>query len=393
MLEEWQRQVRAQIPASREQSPLALLDHMPEFLEELARGCEGGPRLVSPAGGAATKHAEQRAAHSTYSLAQVIMEYQVMRQVLLSRLDLASPDLEALLSCFDVAIRIAVESFEAQGAASTSREDTRRQYLEEDLHRTIGGLTDAAAVHERLLQVVTHDLRNPLQTVKLSATLLQQGAPDEDTRRQIVERIARAALGMERMLDDLNVEKLPPIGALLQVKPRPVQPWQLVDDAESALHMNVEARGLHLEYAVEDGLPWVLADPERILQVFSNLVGNAAKFSPPGGRIQLAAHPAEQVGMVAFFVSDTGPGVPPEFAPNIFTAGWRGPDSGGLGLGLAICQNIIAAHGGQLWLADSGRLGGATFVFTLPVALVTSGASPGGEQEDSLSAPSPSVGM
>ena len=111
----------------------------------------------------------------------------------------------------------------------------------------------------------------------------------------------------------------------------------------------------------------VMADPERIFQVFSNLIGNAMKHGAQGGQVRVGAAPAN--GMCEFRVSDNGPGIAPEQIGNIFERYWQGKqsDSAGAGLGLYIAKGIVEAHGGSL-RAHSVPGNGATFAFTLPLA-------------------------
>jgi signal transduction histidine kinase len=109
----------------------------------------------------------------------------------------------------------------------------------------------------------------------------------------------------------------------------------------------------------------VEADRGRLLQVFSNLVGNAIKFTPSGGTVTLRAAPAD--GAVHFSISDDGPGMPPEHLAHVFDRFWRARkgERGGLGLGLAIARGIVEAHGGRIW-AESREGEGSTFHFTVP---------------------------
>ena len=111
--------------------------------------------------------------------------------------------------------------------------------------------------------------------------------------------------------------------------------------------------------------PLIDADPHRISQVLSNLLGNAIKFTPEGGTVTLRAQPRD--GVFAVTIADTGRGIAPEDLPHVFDRYWRprGSDVGGTGLGLYIARGIVEAHGGRLW-AESSR-DGATFFFTLPL--------------------------
>ena len=126
---------------------------------------------------------------------------------------------------------------------------------------------------------------------------------------------------------------------------------------------------LVLESVVSEDLPPIHADPARIQQVLSNLVGNAIKFTPQGGRITIRA---ERGGAdeVRIAVRDTGPGMAVEQLPHIFGRYWQGKrsDRRGIGLGLAIVKGIVEAHGGRIWV-ESHPGAGSEFIFTLPVAV------------------------
>jgi two-component system phosphate regulon sensor histidine kinase PhoR len=148
----------------------------------------------------------------------------------------------------------------------------------------------------------------------------------------------------------------------------PVGPTGLLTAAVGRLGLQAERAGLQISIQSMEDLPSVLADPRRIEQVVTNLLHNAIKFTPPGGRIELAA---EQAGdMIQFSVRDTGAGISTESLPRIFERFYKADQSrtgGGTGLGLAITRHLVEAHGGRVW-AESVEGQGATFYFTLPVA-------------------------
>jgi signal transduction histidine kinase len=141
----------------------------------------------------------------------------------------------------------------------------------------------------------------------------------------------------------------------------------VVRDAIDLLRPLAAAQTLTLESEVPDDLPRVLVDPPRLQQVLSNLVGNAIKFTPRGGRITLRARP--ESAEVCLAVIDTGPGIPADQLPHIFGRFWqaRPADKRGIGLGLAIARGIVEAHQGRIWVES--RVGeGSAFYFTMPVA-------------------------
>ena len=126
-----------------------------------------------------------------------------------------------------------------------------------------------------------------------------------------------------------------------------------------------QAGQVHLGLEVPGALPPVLADRDRLLQVFSNLLGNALKFTPAGGEIRVGARVEDE--QVLFYVRDTGPGIPTELLAHIFDRFWQAnrTDRRGAGLGLSIARGIVEAHGGRLQVeSEPGR--GSTFSFTVP---------------------------
>jgi signal transduction histidine kinase len=214
----------------------------------------------------------------------------------------------------------------------------------------------ASAAREEVLRMVSHDLRNPLSTILMGTDLLlEPGVPDAVRAKQVAT-IKRAGARMNALIRDLlNVARLET--GTLAVDPVPVSPSLLVSEAIEMMRPLATVKSLGLESAVADGLPSVLADPERIGQVFSNLVGNAIKFTPPGGRITVGAVSSE--GRVWFSVTDTGPGIPPEQLERIFGPFWqaRRKDDRGIGLGLTIAKGIVEAHGGKIGVDSEVGIG------------------------------------
>jgi signal transduction histidine kinase/DNA-binding CsgD family transcriptional regulator len=248
------------------------------------------------------------------------------------------------------------------------------------LHREHQARTRAeAAVRSRdeLLAIVAHDLRNPLSTVNTTVDLLRKGAIPLEQYPQQFEVVLRSAEQMERLIQDL-LDAARIEGGSLRLEPRPVPVGALLGEALGHLEAQAARAGLLLRTEIEADAPQVRADPQRILQVLSNLVGNALRFSPRGGEITLGARRFGD-GFL-FSVTDTGVGIPREDLPHLFDRNWQAKYArrGGTGRGLAISRGIVAAHGGRIWAAS--ELGkGCTFFFTLPLAAeaaVGEGASP-----------------
>jgi signal transduction histidine kinase len=223
----------------------------------------------------------------------------------------------------------------------------------------------AGVTREEVLRIVAHDLRNPLGTILMSADLLSEPFLTEELRAKQAAVVKRTGARMNRLIQDLlNVARIDTGGLSAEMKPIP--PAQLVANAMELMQPLAAAKSLELENAVTEGMPDVNADSERIGQVFSNLIGNAIKFTPSGGRITLAA--ALTDGRVWFSVTDTGPGIPPEQVARVFGPFWqaRRADNRGIGLGLTIAKGIVEAHQGKIEV-DSEVGVGTTFSFSLTI--------------------------
>lgn len=237
-------------------------------------------------------------------------------------------------------------------------------------------LREGIQAREEALAVVSHDLRNPLHAISVGVGMLLPRIA-EPTLRRPVERIQRSAQRMERLLQDLlDVHAIE--GGHFTVSKGEVPPTALILTALESQQGLAGQTSVIINTDVAPELPAVEADEERILQVLENLVGNALKFTPPGGVVTVGAAPAPEPGRVLFSVRDTGPGISGEHLPHVFDRFWQGhaADRRGIGLGLAICKAIVEAHGGRIWVeSQAGK--GATFLFTLATASGPPGPAPG----------------
>lgn len=221
----------------------------------------------------------------------------------------------------------------------------------------------AVDARDEVLAVVAHDLRAPLNAIVLAARALER-MPAPPAARPAMETLLSASSRMDRLIDDLlDVARLD--AGAMSVAPQAADAAALVQEAVDAGRSI--AGHVRLEVAIASPLPHVSADRDRIQQVFSNLLGNAAKFTPPGGRVEVGAR--REGGSVRFWVRDSGPGIDPGDLPHVFDRFWQAgrADRRGVGLGLAIARAIVLAHGGSIH-AESPPGEGASFVFTLPLA-------------------------
>ena len=223
----------------------------------------------------------------------------------------------------------------------------------------------AVRAREDVVAIVSHDLRNPVSTIAMAAAVLELDISEQAKAEQIGV-IKRAAAGMNRLIVDLlDVSAIE--GGRFVVEPEPIPVAPLLKEVCRMMSAQAGQKGQRLECGVQNELPAVLGDRDRLSQVLSNLIGNAIKFVPSGGRIVVAAQPLEKE--VAVTVHDTGPGIPDDDLDRIFDRFWhtRRRRGGGAGLGLAIAKGIVEAHGGRIWVES--QLGeGTRFNFTLPLA-------------------------
>jgi signal transduction histidine kinase len=224
----------------------------------------------------------------------------------------------------------------------------------------------AVRTRDELVSIVSHDLRNPLSTVQMAAAYLLDTLPADTVRasdRKSLGMIKRAAENMARMIQDLlDIARIE--SGHLAVERTTVALAPFMDEATTMLRPLAESQRQRLDATVADGADSICADRDRLLQILSNLVGNAVKFTPPGGTITLAAEGVD--GAVRFRVSDTGAGIPPEHIPHLFDRFWQATrsDRRGLGLGLPIVKGLVEAHGSRIVVASSvGK--GTTFSFTI----------------------------
>jgi PAS domain S-box-containing protein len=243
------------------------------------------------------------------------------------------------------------------------RDVTARQQAEDALRQAIQARDDMTGI-------VSHDLRNPANAVKMLAASILSDAESGRVPPDVVERVEvmqQAAAQMDALIQDLlDVTRID--AGRLRVSPRLVDPRPLVHRALEALRPLAELADVTLEERYDEDLPEVYVDPERFTQVLSNLVGNALKFTPGGGRVTVASQRGESALTVS--VTDTGEGIPAAQLPHVFDRFFQGRSDGrsprqGAGLGLPIARGIVEAHGGSIRVES--ELGvGTTVTIELP---------------------------
>jgi len=270
---------------------------------------------------------------------------------------------------------------EVFGALTLATEEGGRRYGPDDLSfaediarhmalaiqnaRLYSSAERAIQARDEVLRVVSHDLRNPVSNIQVTARMLASESSSEEKRQRMIDIISRTAVRMNRLLEDLIAVARIREGQEIPLNVQPDNPCDILDEACTLF--GVQARSKSVELKCEKGhiVPTVMADRHRILQVLSNLLDNAIKFTPEGGRISVHCEPHGP--SVRFEVSDTGRGIEPAHLQNIFDLFWQAKPTAymGSGFGLAIAKTIIKQHGGKIW-AESTPGVGTTFFFTLP---------------------------
>ncbi len=233
---------------------------------------------------------------------------------------------------------------------------------------------NAVRMKDEFLATLSHELRTPLSAILgWSQILLQKGAvvPTEQVRRahEVIDRNARA---QAQLIDDLlDLSRI--VSGKTRLEIQQVQVAPIVQAAIDSARPSAEAKGLRLKALLEPIQSLVTADPARLQQVVWNLLTNAIKFTPKGGQVQVLLQRVNS--HIELSVSDTGIGIPPGFLPHVFERFSQRETSttrnfGGLGLGLAICKQLVELHGGSIRAASQGENLGTTFFVTLPLSIV-----------------------
>lgn len=257
--------------------------------------------------------------------------------------------------------------------------DVRRSVIEAELGLQVMREREAVRARDDLVAVVSHDFRNLISVIKMATALVLTDASDEGNHgsrriRGWIERIRHSSERMEALshglLDLAKIE-----AGRSVVEPVVTEARTLVDEALIVLCPLAEQKAIQIICSVPEGI-LARADPERFFQILSNLVGNAIKFTPEGGSIEISADRLDEE--VRFIVRDSGPGIPTDQQVHIFDRYWHVRRAGqtGVGLGLYIARRIVEAHGGRIWVdSEVGR--GSSFLFTIPLGAEDESRTPG----------------
>ncbi len=253
---------------------------------------------------------------------------------------------------------------------------TQRKQLEQEtlhlLEREQDARTEAESANrakDDFVAMVSHDLRSPLNAILGWTQLMLMRKQDEATITRALETIERNAKAQNQLLEDLlDVSRM--IRGQLEIHVCEVELIPIIDAAITTVQLAAQKKAIRLECHLDTTIEFISADANRLQQIIGNLLGNALKFTPEGGRITICLERVETYAQIT--VSDTGKGISAEFLPYIFERFLQGKSTtrqGGLGLGLAIARHLVELHGGSIQAESLGEGKGATFTIKLPLLL------------------------
>ncbi len=266
------------------------------------------------------------------------------------------------------------------GASTIARDITERKRADERqaelLAREQSARTQAELANrtkDEFLATLSHELRTPLTAMLGWTWMLRSRELDQDTHTHAVETIERNVRAQAQLIDDLlDVSRI--ITGKLRLEVVPVELIPVIESAIDTARPAAKAKGIELQIELDPAASHVLCDPARMQQVIWNLLSNAVKFTPQQGRVRVLLNRVES--HIEISVSDTGPGIAPDFIPYVFDR-FRQADSsttrahGGLGLGLAIVRHLVELHGGTVTVENNVHGKGATFTVKLPLMAIT----------------------
>ncbi len=236
---------------------------------------------------------------------------------------------------------------------------------------------EAARAKDEFLAVVSHELRTPLQSMLGWAQVLREKRVDERMRQKGLETIERNVKTQAQLIEDLlDISRV--VSGTIRLDRQPMHLGPVVDVALAQAMLPADAKSIRLEASIDPDVGELQGDPGRLEQVVSNLLANAVKFTPNGGRVRVRLE--RDGAAVRLVVEDNGRGISPEFLPHVFDR-FRQADStttrahGGLGIGLSIVHHLVALHGGTVKAESEGEDRGATFTVTLPLLVEASPAT------------------
>ena len=273
-----------------------------------------------------------------------------------------------------------VSSLRSTGRSSQEEQDLQMQHLRETNERLVLAALSASELEARaeskhreqvkFIAMVAHELRNPLNPIRNAAELLKR-VRNEALLADVQSIIERQVIHMAQLIDDLLDGSRGDIGKF-RIKSTTLDIVQIIGASIESCRTAIETRRQHLNVQLPPGPIWVVGDPIRLTQIFSNLLDNASKYTLPDGDISLSLETRN--GQVVVTIADKGIGISPEALPRIFELFVQEDHahrlhSGGLGIGLAVVRELVQAHGGTVVGTSAGKGYGSEFAVSLPLLM------------------------
>jgi len=240
------------------------------------------------------------------------------------------------------------------------------EHLEQRVAERTSELEKANRFKDHFLAMVSHDLRTPLTSILGWVDIIERQGSNQQTLQTAMSTIKRNAHLQTHLINDLlDVTRIAAGNLKLNLEPTDIT--SLLNAARQRFQPTAQQQHIALDMSVDQGLAHVRVDPDRLVQVLDNLISNALKFTPEGGRVGLRVE--RRAAHLVISISDSGDGIAPEALPHIFDEFYQGTGNKkqqGFGLGLAIVKHIVSAHGGVIEAKSDGRGKGSTFTVMLP---------------------------
>jgi PAS domain S-box-containing protein len=276
----------------------------------------------------------------------------------------------------------------ARDITERKRSERERERLLSETQHAREEAEEASRVKDEFLSTLSHELRTPLTAIVGWIYLLRGGRLDDAATARALDAIDRNAGSQAQVISDiLDLSRI--VGAKFRLEVRPIQVAPVVAAAIETLMPAANARGIKVQTVLDPSAGLVSGDTDRLRQVVWNLVSNAIKFTPKGGRVTVRVERVDP--NVTITVEDTGVGISPEVLPHVFERFRQGDSSntrnhGGLGLGLAVVRHLVELHGGSVTASSAGEGQGSTFTVTIPL-LDPVGEANGDRAADAPAAP------
>lgn len=382
LIRRWRQRALLEQPTAARAHQDALIDELPGLLAAIAERLliegDGGPVAAQ----IAHRHGAQRW-ETGWSLSELLRDYQLLRLVLLDLLEEAlgrplsareaiAVGLElddAAIDSVNTYVRHSEQAIRDEAQRRADQDRLMRDAIEEGLMREADALKANDRRKNEFLALLGHELRNPLGAMANALALTELLPPSEPDYQQAAGVLQRQLRQMERLVDDLlDVSRI--ARGVLELRCEQVDLVASVRQSVEAILPLAQQRGQQLDVLLPEGPLRISADPSRLEQIVINLLINAVKYTPAGGKIRCALE--RQDSRVLLRVRDNGIGIQPQLLPHIFDMFMRAEQAarqaeGGLGLGLTLVRNLVELHGGTIQAFSKGAEKGSEFVVELPL--------------------------